>query len=304
MRYRQIEAFRFVMVTGTTTGAADSMAITQPAVSRLISDLETSLGFRLFDRFKGRLLPTADAIRFYQGVEQFYMGFDRLERIADQIRTQHPSDIKVCATPALSTYVFPDAVRRFRARYPAVHLLIESFSSTEVVTRLQTHLTHLAVTLAFPEVAGIAQERLLEASHVCAVHRSHRLAKKAVVTPEDFAGEEVLTILPSGLVNWNTVEQVLNEAGVKYNSSIGIQTSHTGYSLVAANLAIALIEPFAAPTWAKNDVVVRPFEPAVSFHYVLAYPLLLQRTEPLKAFFEIIREVCQDPQKIAFSRQP
>ncbi len=300
MRSRQIEAFRFVMVTGTTTGAADSMAVTQPAVSRLIADLEKDLGFQLFDRFKGRLLPTPDAIRFYQGVEQFYMGLDRLERIAEQIRTQHPADIKVCATSALSTYVFPDAVRRFKTLYPAVDLLIETFSSSEIVTRLQTHLTHLAVTLAFPEVAGIAQELLLEAPHVCAVHRSHRLAAKTVVTAQDLAGEEVLTILPSGLVDWNSVAQALNNAGIEYKKGIGIQNSHTGYSLVAADLAVALIEPFAAPTWANNGVVVRPFEPSISFRYVLAYPLLLQRTESLKAFSKIIREVCQGSEKPAF----
>ena len=299
MHSRQIEAFRFVMVTGTTTGAASSMSITQPAVSRLIADLESDLGFLLFDRFKGRLLPTPDAIRFYQGVEQFYMGQDRLKRIAEQIRTQHPADIKICATSALSTYVFPDAVRRFKALYPAVDLLIETFSSSEIVTRLQTHLTHLAVTLAFPEVAGIAQELLLEASHVCAVHRSHRLAAKSIVTPQDFAGEEVLTILPSGLVDWNSVAQALNNAGVEYKKGIGIQNSHTGYSLVAANLAVALIEPFAAPTWANNGVVVRPFKPSVTFRYVLAYPLLLQRTEALKAFSKIIQEVCRGPIKPA-----
>ena len=288
------------MVTGTTTGAANSMAITQPAVSRLITDLENVLGFKLFDRFRGRLLPTPDAIRFYQGVEQFYMGLDRLERIAEQIRTQHPADIKVCATSALSTYVFPEAVRRFNSLYPAVDLQIETLSSSEIVSRLQTRLTHLAVTLAFPEVAGITQELLLEASHVCAVHQSHRLASKDVVTAEDFAGEEVLTILPSGLVNWNSVAQVLSNAGIQYKKGVGIQNSHTGYSLVAANLAVALIEPFAAPTWVNNGVVVRPFEPSITFRYVLAYPLLLQRTESLNAFAHIIRAVFQEPKKPAF----
>ncbi len=304
MRSRQVEAFRFVMVTGTTTGAANSMAITQPAVSRLITDLENVLGFKLFDRFRGRLLPTPDAIRFYQGVEQFYMGLDRLERIAEQIRTQHPADIKVCATSALSTYVFPEAVRRFNSLYPAVDLQIETLSSSEIVSRLQTRLTHLAVTLAFPEVAGITQELLLEASHVCAVHRSHRLASKAVVTAEDFAGEEVLTILPSGLVNWNSVDQVLSNAGIQYKKGVGIQNSHTGYSLVAANLAVALIEPFAAPTWVNNGVVVRPFEPSITFRYVLAYPLLLQRTESLNAFSQIIRAVFQESKKPAFPLAP
>lgn len=293
MRYRRIEAFRNVMISGTTTGAADALAITQPAVSRLIADLEHEVGFPLFERHKGRLLPTPEALRFYQGVEQFFLGIEGLERVAEQIRTQRLSDLKICATPALSTYIFPEAVRRFKARYPSVFLSIESFSSSEIVSRLQTHMTHLGVTLAFPEVSGVAQELLLEAPHVCAMHRSHPLAAKDVVTADDFAGEEVLAILPSGLVNWNSVEQVLKASGVDYHKGIGVQSSHTGYSLVAANLAIALIEPFAAKTWLNNGVVVRPFRPKVTFRYVIAYPLMLQRTEPIMAFSRVLRSLIE-----------
>ena len=291
MRYRRIEAFRNVMISGTTTGAAEALAITQPAVSRLISDLEAEVGFRLFERIKGRLLPTPEALRFYQGVEQFFLGIEGLDRVAEQIRTQRLADLKVCATPALSTYIFPQAVQRFKARYPSVFLSIESLSSSEIVSRLQTHMTHLGITLAFPEVSGVAQELLLEAPHVCALHKSHPLARREAVTAADFAGEDVLAILPSGLVNWNSVEQVLKTSGVKYHKGIGVQNSHTGYSLVAANLAIALIEPFAAKTWLKNDVVVRPFRPKVTFRYVIAYPLMLQRTEPVMAFSKTVREL-------------
>ncbi len=290
MRYRQIEAFRHVMMRGTATAAAESLSITQPAISRLISDLEASLGFRLFERHKGRLLPTSNALRFYQGVEHYFQGIDRLDRIAKQIRTQSQADLRVCGTPALSTYVLPQTVRSFQARFPGVYLSIESLSSSEIQSRLQMHMADLALTLAFPDVAGIAQELLIEAEHVCAVHRSHRLAKHAVITPKDFAGEEVISILPSGMVNWNNVSQVFKEAGVTYHSGVGVQNSHTGYCLVAANLAVAVIEPFAARTWLKHDVVIRPFRPSVSFRYVLAYPLSQRLTEQMKAFMQIVRD--------------
>ncbi|HCQ58635.1 MULTISPECIES: LysR family transcriptional regulator [Sulfitobacter] len=291
MQFRQIEAFRFVMITGTITGAAEIMAVSQPAVSRLIGDLEAALGFRLFDRVRGRLLPTEAAGRFFQGVEKFHVGLDQLDRIAEQIRTDKPADLKVCATPALSTHFFPPAVRQFQTLYPSVDLVIDSFSSSEIVNRLRSHLTHLAVTLAFPETPGVVQEPLVTTSHVCAVHESHPLAKKEVVTPQDFRGERVLRILPSGLTNWNLVAKALTDAGVDYAQSIGIQTSHTGYSLIAENLAIGLIEPFAASAWRNNGVVVRPFHPEVTFDYVIAYSVIQQRTEPLKAFAKIIRDI-------------
>lgn len=304
MRYRQIEAFRHVMITGTVTAAAESLTITQPAVSRLIADLEASLGFKLFERHKGRLLPTSNALRFYQGVENYFQGIDRLDRIAKQIRTQTQADLRVCGTSALSTCLLPQSVEQFRALYPEVHLSIESLSSSEILSRLQMHMTDLALTLAFPEVAGIAQELLLEARHVCAVHASHPLADKAVVTPEDFAGEEVISILPSGSINWNQVGQVLKDAGISYRKSFSVQNSHTGYSLVAANLAIALIEPFAARTWLNHGVVVRPFLPAVRFRYVLAYPQSQRLTEQVRSFMQIVRAAADEQPLLSDSSAP
>jgi len=293
MKHRQIEAFRYTMITGTTTGAAETMSITQPAVSRLISDLEASLRFQLFTRVKGRLKPTTEALRFYEAVTKFYTGFDHLELVAEQVRKQKPADLKICATPALSTFFFPKAVKRFKASHPGVNFLIEGFSSSEIISRLQTRLTHLAVTLAFPELPGIVQEPLVEAAHVCAMHHTHPLAQKSRITAEDLRGESVLNILPTGLVDWNKVAKALGDAGVDYQNGIGIQNSHTGYSLIAENLAVALIEPFAASTWERNGVITRPFDPAVNFTYVIAYTHDRRHTNEMILFSEILHELCE-----------
>ena len=52
MNLRQLEAFRAVMLTGSVTQAAQSMHLSQPAVSKLIADLEYTVGFKLFVRAK------------------------------------------------------------------------------------------------------------------------------------------------------------------------------------------------------------------------------------------------------------
>ena len=64
MNFRQLEAFRHVIVTGTTKEAARRMFVTQPAISRLINALEEELGFALFNRLKGRLQPSRAGMRF------------------------------------------------------------------------------------------------------------------------------------------------------------------------------------------------------------------------------------------------
>jgi len=78
MNQRQLEAFRATMRSGSITAAAKLMHISQPSVSRLISDLERSVGFALFVRAGRGLVTTVEARRFYQGVEGMFIGVDKL----------------------------------------------------------------------------------------------------------------------------------------------------------------------------------------------------------------------------------
>ena len=56
-----MQAFQLVIEAGTVTEAAERLSISQPAVTRLINDLEQTLGFNLFERRSGRLVPTSEA---------------------------------------------------------------------------------------------------------------------------------------------------------------------------------------------------------------------------------------------------
>lgn len=291
MKHRQIEAFRSVMQSGTTAQAANLMSVTQPAVSRLIADLEISLDFKLFERTKGRLHPTPEALRFYNGVERFYIGMDELDSAARQIREQRPSDLKICVTPALSTSVLPVAVKKFRESHPSVAFQIETASFNQIALKLQTHQATLGISHAFPDLPGILQEPLAEAAHVCAMHETHPLAKREVIRVEDLENENVLRILPAQQVNWDDTHNVLDGANIQYRSDIGIQSSHTGYSMIAENLAVGVIEPFGAGPWQANGVITRPFEPCIEYSYIVATPEGLPPSEHLAAFVRTLKGV-------------
>ena len=69
LTFKQIEAFRSVMVNGSVVGAAKLMNLTQPSVSRTIALLEIRLGYPLFVRRGRRLLPTPQADALYREVD-------------------------------------------------------------------------------------------------------------------------------------------------------------------------------------------------------------------------------------------
>ena len=289
MNFRQLEAFRHVIVTGTTKEAARRMFVTQPAISRLINALEEELGFALFNRLKGRLQPSRAGMRFYEAVEQNFLGLERLDQTAARIRRSEPRELKIACTPALSATLLPVAIRALRVHYPTIMINVDTVIVPDLLERLQQMRVDLAVTLAFPPLTGIEVEPLLETENYCAMPISHPLASKDVITPEDLVGSPLLKPLPTGPLTWEEEEQILQKAGAEPRYVTAYHTSHTGYAMIAQDLCIGLMEPFAAQHW-RNEVTLRPFRPRLKLTYALAYPSPQIQTKPIYEFREAIRE--------------
>ncbi len=113
MNLRQLQAFKAVMNEGTLTQAADIMAVTQPAVSSLIANLEQSVGFPLFKRHKGRIHPTPEAEHFYEGVEKVLSAVEKATRSALEIRDLELGYLRIASMPGLSLVFLPRVVARF-----------------------------------------------------------------------------------------------------------------------------------------------------------------------------------------------
>ena len=116
---REIEAFRAVMQTGTTTAAARLLHTTQPSVSRLLAQMQAAAGLKLFDMHKGRLRPTAEAVELFATVQQHFLGRERIERDLAALRQSGAGTLRIGCTPALGLSVIPAVVRSFAQRYRA-----------------------------------------------------------------------------------------------------------------------------------------------------------------------------------------
>ncbi|MGO2510288.1 LysR family transcriptional regulator [Marinomonas polaris] len=294
MKFRQVEAFRYIMLRGTTAAAAAEMHVSQPAVSRLLSDLEHSLGFSLFDRRKGRLHPTHEAAEFFRSVEESFLGLEKLESVASKIRTRTPSELKIASTSAIATSLLPLALQEHKKFFPEEHVTIHTDSMAELVMKLQTNSVDLAIGLELPQLIGIEREFIGNARFVFAARSDHPLAKKEVICAQDLIGETVLTVVDSSPVYWSELGGVLNSVKSQIKQRIMIDTSHTGYAMIAAGLAVAVLEPFAARVWEGNGVVIRPFEPAIYYPYGLAYPTNARQHKSLFSFTQSIQKVAKN----------
>src|SRR3954451_5356982 len=87
MNLRQIEVFHAVYVSGSVTAAARALHVSQPSVSKTLRHTEDGLGFALFRRLKGRLLPTEEARVLFREVDEVYGRLGSLRVTARNLRS-------------------------------------------------------------------------------------------------------------------------------------------------------------------------------------------------------------------------
>ena len=85
MKLRHLEIFYAVMTCGTLSRAAESLNISQPAASKALKNAEQKLGFQLFQRVRGKLLPTSEAITLFEKAQSIYHELDNLRLLADNL---------------------------------------------------------------------------------------------------------------------------------------------------------------------------------------------------------------------------
>lgn len=289
MRFRQIEAFRYIMIRGTTAAAAAEMHVTQPAISRLIKDLENSLGFLLFERTGNRLNPTLEASEFFKSVEESFLGLEKLSSTAEKIRNREPKELKISSTSAVASSILPLALKEHKKYYPHERFCIFTDSVSEIVAKLQANAIDLSVGLMVPDLPGIKQEVIGYARYAFAARFDHPLAHKKRIRAEDLAGESVLSVIDSHTDYWSKLNQILEPVRPMLTHHISIDTSHTAYSMIAAGLAVGVLEPFAASTWKEKGVITRPFEPVISYPYGVAFPTNSRQHHSLTKFTDSLK---------------
>src|SRR5207245_4038809 len=118
MNARQLEVFRAIMRNRSLTAAAESLHVSQPAVSKVLRHFEIQIGYKLFERLGGRLVPTAEAQLLYRDADRIFREIVVLQGLSDRIRDKQLGLLRVGASAPPTFALLPHAIERFRPRNP------------------------------------------------------------------------------------------------------------------------------------------------------------------------------------------
>jgi len=289
VKLRQLEAIRAVIATGTTTHAAEMLHLTQSAISRLITELERELDFKLFDRRHGRLALTSDGELFFHEAETVLAGMDRMSATADDIRSQQAGSVRVVSMPALSYGLLSPAVAAFSKAHPKVRVSVDVVGQREQIQkRVAGGQFDIGLVTLPIEQEDVHVEHLFSVNGVCITPPGHPLAQRAKVMAQDLAGEPFVSV-DAGTSLRSRVDNLFHGMGVKRLLSVEAQTSVMVCHLVADGVGVSLVHPFVA-TALLGKLIAIPFEPALRFDYGLVFPRSRSRPKITQTLTDILKK--------------
>lgn len=282
---RHIEIFHAVMTAGNLTEAAALLHTSQPTVSRELARFEKVLGLKLFERTRGRLHPTVQGLRLFEEVQRSWYGLDRIVSAAESLREFRQGELSVVCLPVFSQSFLPALLQPFLARYPDVSLNIVPQESPLLEEWLSAQRHDLGLTETLHAPAGTERTALLTRNEVCVLPSGHPLAAKSVLTPDDFQGENYISLSRTDSYR-QLLDTLFNEHQVKRRMVIETHSAASVCAMVRAGAGISVVNPFTALDYAASGVAVRRFSIDVPFTVSLIRPLHRPSSALVDAFSE------------------
>ncbi len=269
---RHIEIFHAVMTAGNLTEAARLLHTSQPTVSRELARFEKVIGLTLFERSRGRLHPTVQGLRLFEEVQRSWYGLDRIVSAAESLREFRQGELSIVCLPVFSQSFLPLLLQPFLARYPEVSLNVVPQESPLLEEWLSAQRHDLGLTETLSTPAGTERTPLLTLNEVCVLPAGHPLAQRKVLTPQDFQGENYISLSRSDSYR-QLLDALFSEYQVKRRMVVETHSAASVCAMVRAGVGVSVVNPLTALDYASSGVVVRPFSIAVPFTVSLIRPL-------------------------------
>ncbi|WP_294611563.1 LysR substrate-binding domain-containing protein [uncultured Roseovarius sp.] len=288
LRLRQLEALECVAETGSMTRAADVLGISQPAVSRLLSDLATEVGFQLFDRRGGRLIPTQEARFLLPDIHRLLEMLDHIGEVSRHLTDRKAGHLRIACLPGFATSHLPEILARFLSDRPGVTATIEPDRPERILEWIVGEQYDVAITDNFDAHPAVTSETILVRS-VCIMPEDHPLLAREVITPADLADERLIHTRRDSAFYRELTEAFLSQ-GIEMNSIVETRQFTAACELVLRRVGLSVISELDAAGYAGRGLAFRPFAPAVAHRLALVRPLHKHPSMITLEFMEIFRD--------------
>lgn len=298
LRFRQLQAFHAIIETGTVTAAAEQLGISQPGLSNLLSQLEREVRFRLFERQRGRLIPTPEAQMLYREVETVVRGLDHVQQAVTDLQNKQAGQLQIASQHSISFNYLPRLIARFAEKRPDMAVTFQSQYSSKVQEWVAAGLFEIGVCER-PVLHDAFRLHPFQFETRIALPLGSPLAMHETLTPQLLDKHPFIVMGPDHMTH-RRLRAAFAEAGATLRPRVHSHLFRNLLGFVRQGMGAALLDPFALEEEKWGGFISRPFAPRIEMDMVV----ITSRTRPLTAvgaaFLELLLE---DLGKIAISQE-
>lgn len=274
---RQIRAFLLVQQFGSFTRAAEELNITQAGLSALVKELESQLGFRVFERTTRRVATTPEGERLLPVVRRLASSLEEAIRDISADYAQERRTIRVAASPVMMTGVFPEVLKQHLSTYPDDVIELLDVPRNHVLSEVEKGNADMGMGIFFRAISRIRQYRLFSSTLL--------LVSPADWAPGDFAHDASIRLenIPlDGLIKLpqdNPLQQWVDERLTSIGrlpgdrqQTLRLQNLESSIAMVEYGQGHCIVPDFVLPVCQRYAVTCRTIisgQVNVDFHAII-----------------------------------
>lgn len=291
MKLRHIEIFHAVYVNGSVSAAARVLNISQPSVSKTLRHAESLLGFPLFQRTKGRLIPTEDAHSLFGEVSEIQDRVFALREAGRNLKRGAGSRLRLSALPSLALSVLPVAVAKFLASHANVNFDLQTVHHDDLTRKLYEREADVAIAYEVPPGAPIGHLLLGQGELVLLYREGDMPDAPPRVELERLRGQRFISVGTSGPIGHLFTQEVAR-IGLELDEVVSARTFYIAAALVREGVGMTVVDSFTAQASIGSGLSARPIEPPIPFDvhamFLLNRPPTALATNFLKTLGRVI----------------
>lgn len=257
-----VEAFQAAMQHNGISAGADALGITQPAMSRLIADLQRSMGILLFAKNGRSIKPTQEAHALMAKVQQSFLGLEQIVDFSDQLRKQKLGQLSISAIPSIGHSILPAVIRQLREKFPDVFISLRVASYIEVARHVKTRQADIGLTADTLSLGDLETVAEFPSECVCIGNEKWLDPKADHIHVGEFVNKPF--IASSGTFQ-TRLNAWLSANGVQADAMIEASLFQSISDLCLEGLGIAVVDPMTAAKHQKRGGVALPLRPSIGY---------------------------------------
>lgn len=256
---RQMRAFVALAKTGNFTLAAQSLHVTQSALSGLIKELEQTLEARVVDRSTRRIDLTDIGRELLPLFSQMIDDLDgALANVADHTRLRK-GIVRIAAPQLLACTLLPPAIAAYRAQHPAIEVRLSDTEVEQVIARVLSGEADFGIGPERSPAPPLDARLLFEMPFMVVTPPGHPLAQQQTVAWQELAGHAFISLQGQFTeLLLGDMHAAQRAAPVRPEQEVTFMS--TALAMVGAGLGVTVCLPYAAPLVAMAGLVMRPLD--------------------------------------------